>query len=170
MDVQGHYEPLPRRLGPDGFRLLDLQPGQPGDPVSCRLRTVLLPDHRDKTRPVASEAVSYAWGPEQPQFPIRLNAQPLYVRENLWRFLRQRRHPTQGITLWIDALCIDQSDPDERARQVQLMDEIYKGADRVLVWLGVADADSLTAINVMKIVAERTLTVARVTHSDRQAS
>ncbi|KAK3054194.1 hypothetical protein LTR09_004972 [Extremus antarcticus] len=169
MEARRHYEPLPQRLGPDGFRLLDLEPGQPGEPISCRLRTVLLSDHSDKTGPVAYEAVSYAWGPEQPQFPIRLNGSPIYVRENLWRFLRQRKHPTGSATLWIDALCIDQSDPDERAHQVQLMDEIYKGARRVLLWLGTADFESLAATAAIKEIVERPLTAIKITDSDCRA-
>jgi hypothetical protein len=44
-------------------------------------------------------------------------------------------------TIWVDAICIDQSNPDERSQQVQLMGQIYRNAQRVLVWLGHSDAE-----------------------------
>ena len=53
--------------------------------------------------------------------------------ENALRRLRWLREPR---TLWIDAICINQDDLDERAQQVMLMRKIYSKADRVLVWLG----------------------------------
>ncbi len=37
---------------------------------------------------------------------------------------------------WIDGVCIDQSNPAERSEQVAFMGEIYREADRVVVWLG----------------------------------
>jgi hypothetical protein len=42
--------------------------------------------------------------------------------------------------LWADALCINQSDLEERASQVQLMAQIYTGASKVLIWLGMGDS------------------------------
>jgi len=38
--------------------------------------------------------------------------------------------------LWVDALCINQADPDEKTQQVRRMDKIYSKANHVLVWLG----------------------------------
>lgn len=38
--------------------------------------------------------------------------------------------------LWIDAVCIDQTDHREKSRQVAQMGDIYRDAERVLVWLG----------------------------------
>jgi hypothetical protein len=38
--------------------------------------------------------------------------------------------------LWIDALCIDQSNAMKRNHQVQQMGLIYSQAERVMVWLG----------------------------------
>ncbi|KAI3585791.1 heterokaryon incompatibility protein-domain-containing protein [Fusarium oxysporum f. sp. albedinis] len=38
--------------------------------------------------------------------------------------------------LWVDALCIDQTNIKERGHQVNRMGEIYKKADKVVVWLG----------------------------------
>lgn len=38
--------------------------------------------------------------------------------------------------IWIDQLCINQSDIQERADQVAIMDQIFSKAERTLVWLG----------------------------------
>ena len=40
------------------------------------------------------------------------------------------------LTLWIDAVCINQNDISERNHQVLLMGDIYRGATTVLSWLG----------------------------------
>ena len=153
MESRNHYQPLPRQRGIDTFRLLDLEPGELSDPISCRLRIAELPNGQFSERPVAYEAVSYAWGPESPSFRIHVGAWPVSIRKNLWQFLLQKRHVTEHATLWIDALCIDQSNPSERAYQVQLMDQIYQGAHHALVWLGAADSHSLVAMKTMEEIS-----------------
>ena len=45
--------------------------------------------------------------------------------------------------IWIDALCINQDDKEEKAIQVPLMGEIFSKAQSVFVWLG-PDHDKLT--------------------------
>ncbi|KAJ5703951.1 hypothetical protein N7493_011089 [Penicillium malachiteum] len=37
---------------------------------------------------------------------------------------------------WADSVCINQGNVDEKSRQIQLMDQVYRNANRVLVWLG----------------------------------
>ena len=48
--------------------------------------------------------------------------------------------------LWIDALCIWQDSLSERADGVAHMDEIYSGAEKVLIWLG-ADETFLESVS-----------------------
>lgn len=40
------------------------------------------------------------------------------------------------LRLWVDALCINQADPQEKARQIPRMKEIYGFTSQVLAWLG----------------------------------
>ena len=54
----------------------------------------------------------------------------------LWLPGERRR---RGYGLWIDALCIDQSDAEERMHQVRIMARIFGGAREVLVWLGLGN-------------------------------
>jgi len=71
------------------------------------------------------------------------------VREKLRNFLQEaRRRKHQGF-LWIDALCIDQSNVDERNHQVAMMGEIYSKATSVIVWLGESTFDIERAIETM---------------------
>jgi ubiquinone biosynthesis protein UbiJ len=67
---------------------------------------------------------------------IELNGTRVDVRENLWSALVHLRDSRQERGLWIDALCINQGDIEERNHQVKLMAFIFARAEEVLVWLG----------------------------------
>ena len=73
------------------------------------------------------------------------------VSPNLWAGLKaiyaytHKENSCQRWLLWIDAICINQNDDDEKSSQVQRMGEIYGGAERVLVWLG-SEADNSACV------------------------
>jgi len=58
------------------------------------------------------------------------------IQENLYDALTSLSHQINDRPLWVDSICINQSDADERASQVKLMGRIYSSAEQVLVWLG----------------------------------
>ncbi|CAG8958297.1 hypothetical protein HYFRA_00000652 [Hymenoscyphus fraxineus] len=60
----------------------------------------------------------------------------LTVRRNLKSALVHFRHEKKRRILWIDALCINQNNPDERSKQVAKMHRLYINAQIVSVWLG----------------------------------
>lgn len=60
----------------------------------------------------------------------------LPITANLYSALRFLRLPDAPLVLWVDAVCIDQRNNNERSSQVALMGRIYSLAERVLVWLG----------------------------------
>lgn len=92
------------------------------------------------------EALSYTWGsPEDGVREIRLGGKPFDVRINLWWALDHLRYPDQPRILWIDALCIDQSNDIERNHQVRQMGLVYSEASKVIVWLGLPAANSNAA-------------------------
>jgi hypothetical protein len=62
------------------------------------------------------------------------------VTANLEAALRVFRSKLKRPVMWADALCIDQSDINERSSQVSLMAEIYRQAVQTIVWLGEADS------------------------------
>ncbi|KAI8225327.1 Heterokaryon incompatibility protein 6, OR allele [Colletotrichum sp. SAR 10_96] len=81
------------------------------------------------------EALSYAWGSTDQSETITANGQILHVTKNLYSALEHLRQKENRI-LWIDAICIDQTNLQERGHQVGQMSDIYRQADQVLVWLG----------------------------------
>lgn len=78
-------------------------------------------------------ALSYTWGPVSPTYPIRVNRRKLQIRANLHAFLQG--FATRGY-IWIDQICIDQSNPEEKNHQVRMMAQIYKDCDSMIIWLG----------------------------------
>ena len=122
------------------FRLLRLHPaaqeGSRGDDICCDLNTEKL------SRPCKSYiALSYAWGQPGISHQIWVNDYPFNVHANLYSFLKcYRAHLSKPVSLWVDAICIDQSRNDEeRNGQVGIMGEIYRGAASVISWLGPLD-------------------------------
>jgi hypothetical protein len=81
------------------------------------------------------DALSYAWGSDEPTVPVTINGQNVLVRPNLAYALAALRNSKPRV-LWIDALCIDQDNIHERNHQVRLMGAIYRQSEQVLVWLG----------------------------------
>jgi hypothetical protein len=72
------------------------------------------------------------------------------VTANLEAALRYLRHELTVCILWIDAICIDQSNIEERNHQVPLMKTIYSNATAVRVWLGRPTAGSDDAMAILK--------------------
>lgn len=84
-------------------------------------------------------ALSYAW--DDPKSGdsitfIRINGYNLSVGLNLFSALDQLAKLYKGDLLWIDRLCINQQDDDERGRLVARMDKVYRNATEVIIWLG----------------------------------
>jgi hypothetical protein len=67
---------------------------------------------------------------------------PLRVTKNCYDALKQLRYESCPRTLWVDTICINQSDNDEKSHQVAMMLDIYRNADRVYIWLGESTVDS----------------------------
>ncbi|KAF1948570.1 HET-domain-containing protein [Byssothecium circinans] len=120
------YRPLQK----NETRLLDLQPGRDEAPLRCHLRNVsFLDDPR-------YESLSYCWGLNKPEAKIESENGSIPVTKNLFTALRYLRDGEQARTLWIDAICINQDDVEERGEQVGLMKDIYRRSERTIVWLG----------------------------------
>ena len=83
-------------------------------------------------------AVSYTWGDGAPTEYIFINQQRFRVRRNLWSCLYYlgQHNSAAWSHLWVDAICIDQTNVQERNTQVRFMDDIYCNALCVSVWLG----------------------------------
>jgi hypothetical protein len=118
------------------------------------------------------EALSYAWDDEKGDGYVVCkgtckgacdggcdgicNRTVLRVSKNCAAALRRIRIQ-QGQTprrLWVDAICINQRASAEKARQLAIMGEIYKKAERVTVWLGEHEQSSIRVLKFFEVVAD----------------
>jgi hypothetical protein len=100
------------------------------------------------------EALSYTWGkPDGPQSPVIIDGVELLVSQNLFNALLNLRNDSKHQMLWINPICINQTDWSEKTHQVQLMARIYSGAHRVLVWLRPEENDSGFVIESLQKVS-----------------
>ena len=91
-------------------------------------------------------ALSYTWGDANQRRNITVNGATISVTANLeaaLRSIRDSRVLKAGVKLWVDALCINQDDLEERNRQVKRMQSIFSNAQSVFVWLGEAAGKSI---------------------------
>ncbi|KAH8601332.1 heterokaryon incompatibility protein-domain-containing protein, partial [Bisporella sp. PMI_857] len=117
------YSPLP---DDSHIRLVEILPGVVTDPVGCRLLT----GRRDTSQ---FEALSYTWGSSSLGASIILNDAYFMITNNLHLALRYLRYPSASRVMWIDAICINQLDNEERGHQVQHMRSIYQNSTRVVI-------------------------------------
>ena len=108
------------------------------------------------------EAVSYCWGNTKTRSGMLLNGIPFQAPWSAVEVLRQLRSADEYRTLWIDAICINQEDIDERGNQVSLMRDVYGNSARTLVWLGHEDDQTKNAIRLVRAIARK---MSSVNHS-----
>ncbi len=148
------YVPLKAK---DNIRLVQLvKDGQARHGFRVRLSETPLDDVKNS----AFNALSYTWGLpfheditdlEKPNtqtgdtFNIECDDNhglEVTITENLFYALKQiiSNAGTESITpIWVDALCINQSNESEKSSQVNMMSDIYSAASKVIVWLGKDD-------------------------------
>jgi hypothetical protein len=125
------------------IRLLTLKQGSGADPITCTLRHATQGEEE-------YQALSYEWGDESEDDPsILVQDQPIGVRRNLFEALKNIRKPSEDLQLWIDAICINQANIQEKNHQVAMMGEIFASAISVIAWLGPAKEGSDLAMDWM---------------------
>ena len=136
-----------RKLDPlrNEIRLLVLQPSKDSEAqIECYRETVSLNDNPE------FEALSYAWGNPNLVDSVLVDNKAFSVTLNASSALKALRYGDRARVLWIDAICIDQLNLEERAAQVKMMGTIYRMASCVRVWLGSDDDEDIYAIPVLK--------------------
>ena len=130
-------------------RLLTILPGQGTSRLEGLLENVPLQTKGS----IHYEALSYYWGRSSSLEDIcylYIEQRPLPVCTNVYDAMMQLRTKDKPRILWIDAVCINQIDLDERSQQVEQMHLIYTLADRTVVWLGKSDATSEVALDFLQ--------------------
>jgi hypothetical protein len=88
-------------------------------------------------------AISYTWGDPSSTVDITVDGRNMVVRQNCEYVLQQAftKKNKEIQHLWVDAICIDQSEIQERGHQVALMGKLYKRAAHVFACVGARSDD-----------------------------
>ncbi|EAA33485.1 hypothetical protein NCU07840 [Neurospora crassa OR74A] len=156
------------RLDPSNpsIRVLDIDPPHPRRNPDAPLRGTLRVVHLSGLP--AFTALSYTWGPYSSPIvdTIRCNGYcDIRITKNgrdALLALRKRHYAggpvwsrtTLPLTIWIDAICINQADDAEKAGQIGLMAEVYTWARTVWVWLGKGDERTARAVRGLERAAK----------------
>jgi hypothetical protein len=138
---------------PDALRLLRLRPAKDDYmDIDCEIDIVKLEDKK------TFEAVSWYWGKGKHDQVLRVhkgdNVFAFYVSENLKSALRALRRTDTVRFLWIDAICINQKNMEERNQQVPKMDRIYGKSTNGCIWLGKEADNSKVAMDFVKVIVQ----------------
>lgn len=147
------------------IRVVVIRQGQSDDALQLDIHSV------SRDRLPSYSALSYEWGEGPEIHPVILRdytrhprdilnirnrlrflmfravGTRFFLRTNLYAALRQLRRPDESVKIWVDAICINQLDDEEKAEQVARMAEIYNRAFNVPIWLGVASRGSDMAMD-----------------------
>jgi hypothetical protein len=127
------------------IRVLQLLTGTNDDPVVGELRIIELDAN------LAYCALSYMWGDPKVKTVIEVDQNKQFsVTKNAEAALRDIRNAHGAVLIWIDAICINQGNIDERNHQVKLMQQIYLNAQLVFVWLNISLQASHKAFQLME--------------------
>ncbi|KAK5747797.1 hypothetical protein LTS12_022152 [Elasticomyces elasticus] len=163
LDVEIHRPALTHS---DSIRLIVVEPSSSiNAPVHLSFAVTTL------ANPSAYYGFSYAWGPTLTDGShltdtVYLDTLPLRVTAHLHgAFKNIRRHAhrvcsTDLLTLWIDTLCIDQQNVDERNSQVAMMGRIYAQACAVILWVGTLGPSSHRSLKEAILLEEQDVNVA----------
>ncbi len=109
-------------------------------------------EHVSLSHPPSYKGLSYCWGDRSSPSTIHLNGTEVQITASLEDALRKLARD-ESLCLWVDALCINQSDVVERGRQVLRMGDIYRNASETICWLGVEAEDSPLAFDLIRMLA-----------------
>ena len=134
--------PYQKLLSAQQFRVLELFPRRQKVPFELKFKApkykYLLGSLSAHTLADAPdyECLSYVWGTGHSDRVLWLDQQVIAISTNLDNALGRLRHETESRFLWVDFVCINQQDLEERKQQVQLMYRIFCQAKRVITYLG----------------------------------
>lgn len=150
MATDSVYVKLPQEG--DFIRLLELFPGNQSEQLSGKLVV-----HDLLNTAQSYTATSYVCGnDDRSESYILISDTRLGIYKNADEVLRRFRSTKDIVYLWIDVACIDQDDPLEKAREVNLMYKVYQNAAKTMVWMGPSDDSSRTAITYARSLDAQT--------------
>lgn len=133
-----------RRLeGSASMRLLNILPGS----ANSKLKGLV---HHVRLDSVESYiALSYAWGSQGLTKSLGTPEGQIRITPTLHSALTKLREKERQVTVWVDGICINQSDSGEKAQQIDLMANIFNSAAQVVAYLGEEEDDCGLALQTL---------------------
>ncbi|KAK5701502.1 hypothetical protein LTR97_004317 [Elasticomyces elasticus] len=140
------FSPLPPSL--KAIRLLLVHPCNEAD------STIVCSQYTDSldNKPLYT-ALSYVWDYTEKTNTVFINGRECTVRTNLHLALQELRQKKEICVLWVDSLCMSMQDLNERGAQVRSMDEIYRNAISVVMWMGPGTPDSDASMDCLQVTS-----------------
>jgi hypothetical protein len=124
------------------IRVLELQPSSEQSPLVARLFNADMLAERGIVESCTTErhdylAISYYWGDDRTtMYPLYCNGVEYPIPIQAYCALHRVRDRSNPTYIWIDTICINQHDDEEKSKQVSKMLTIYQKASKVVVYLG----------------------------------
>jgi hypothetical protein len=158
------YDREAQVLKENEYRFIHLLPGEGDKTIECELFKGPI----DKDGKIHYDALSYLWGDPRSRAEITVIDRPiegtglssestLSVTVNCEIALKHLRLKDKSRTLWVDAICINQENEQEKNAQIPMMRNVYQNADRVLAWLGKGGLDQAHAMKLLQQYQQPTL-------------
>ncbi|KAH0420689.1 heterokaryon incompatibility protein [Colletotrichum camelliae] len=147
------YSKTPLNSHNQEIRLLHILPGRADELLELGLSSVSL-----SANPTYA-ALSYCWGPQDDLQDVKIEGTPFQISHHLHGCLLSLRQPDESLSIWVDAICINQQSNQEKNTQVPLMKDIYKSAAQMFVWMGQASQGLGLIFNSIQNLAERQVPV-----------
>ncbi|KAF2231512.1 HET-domain-containing protein [Viridothelium virens] len=162
------YSSLYNALPNNRFRIFSLEPLQGDGKIKGHIKQAAFDPNLEYF------ALSYTWAcpvpgtPDRADSEIEIDGVPFMIQDNLFQCLCRllKESEVQIGNLWIDAICINQKDDQEKAKQVSIMGQIYQSARKVLIWLGPHDGHLQDAVKLIKSLCAITDTQRRQIRPD----
>ncbi|KAG0653109.1 Heterokaryon incompatibility protein [Hyphodiscus hymeniophilus] len=159
------------------IRILKILHGNPGSGLECMLfpRSLWSIVSTSKSEYHDYWVLSYMWRDDEQTHPVimydatmsdvtalrdglqtitRFNLSgTLNIRNNLAAALHQFRHVSKDVNVWVDVLCINQANMEERNAQISRMHEIYNEANCICVWLGAEEREMKETFEFLKYIS-----------------
>ncbi|KAG7136324.1 Heterokaryon incompatibility protein 6 like [Verticillium longisporum] len=130
------------------IRILVLSPGRYNDELRAEVRFVNIDDPHHLRYEAVSHSCAVTTGDLK---PIKVGTtRRLWVQPTIAVMLQHLRYQDENRALWIDQLCINQDDLVEKSAQALMVTDVFKAADRAVVWLGPEGADSSNAFSLLE--------------------
>ncbi|KAM0313627.1 hypothetical protein ACHAO8_005284 [Botrytis cinerea] len=141
-------------LGRPSIRLLQLHKGHWSDKIRGHFISAWF-DDPDSIIPYS--ALSYTWGYIDKVEEVIVDSARIKVTFNLHMALKHLRSQEEDQIFWIDALCINQENFHEKIHQIRQMGDIYKKAEKVVIWLGRGTEETDLVMDAMKRLRKASL-------------